>query len=181
MSEASTQKQPFRAAAAAFVGTAIEWYDFYIYGFASALIFAKLFFSMESAYIGMMASFSTFAIGLLVRPIGGMIFGHFGDKIGRKKALVVSLYLMGAATVGVGLLPTYGTAGILAPILLVTLRICQGLAVGGNWGGAVLMAAEHAPKSRRVFYASFAQLGSPAGLIMATLSFKLIGSSCVNY
>jgi len=172
----ANQKQPYRAAAAAFIGTAIEWYDFYIYGFASAIIFGPLFFSTESTFVAMMASFATFAIGLLARPFGGMFFGHLGDVLGRKRALVATLYIMGAATVGVGCLPTYAQAGVFAPALLVTLRIFQGLAVGGNWGGAVLMAAEHAPEGRRAFYASFAQLGSPAGLILATLAFTGISA-----
>lgn len=169
-------KQPVRASFAAFVGTTIEWYDFYIYGFASALIFNKLFFDTGSDFVNTMASFTTFAVGLLVRPVGGIIFGHMGDKIGRKKSLIITLFLMGVATVGVGCLPTYAQVGVLAPILLVLLRIVQGLAVGGEWGGAVLIAAEHAPTGRRAFFASFAQLGSPAGLIIATLAFKLISN-----
>lgn len=175
-SDVQTGKQPKRAAAAAFMGTAIEYYDFYIYALASALIFGQLFFKTDNAFIGTMAAFATFAIGLFIRPLGGIVFGHIGDKIGRKKSLMITLFLMGFATVGIGLLPTYSQAGIVAPILLIVMRLLQGLAVGGEWGGAVLIAGEHAPKGRRNFFASFAQLGSPAGLIMATLAFKLISS-----
>ena len=170
------KKQPIRASLAAFVGTMIEWYDFYIYAFAAAIIFNKLFFQTSSPFISTMASFATFAIGLLVRPLGAIYFGNLGDKIGRKKSLIITLFMMGFATIGIGLLPTYETAGIIAPILLIVLRICQGLAVGGEWGGAVLIAAEHAPKGRKTFFASFAQLGSPAGLILATLVFRLISN-----
>lgn len=170
------KKQPIKASLAAFTGTMIEWYDFYIYAFAAAIIFNKLFFQTSSPFISTMASFATFAIGLLVRPIGAIYFGNLGDKIGRKKSLVITLFLMGFAAIGIGLLPTYETAGILAPILLIMLRICQGLAVGGEWGGAVLIAAEHAPTGRKTFFASFAQLGSPAGLILATLVFRLISN-----
>lgn len=170
------QSQPVKAAAAAFVGTALEWYDFYIYGFASALVFAKLFFTTQSAFVGLMASFATFAIGFIFRPLGAIVFGHLGDKFGRQKTLVMTLFLMGTATVGIGCLPSYETAGVLAPILLILLRICQGMAVGGDWGGAVLIAAEHAPKKHKIFYASFAQWGSPAGLIAATLIFRAISS-----
>lgn len=172
----TTKKQPVRASLAAFLGTMIEWYDFYIYAFASAMIFGSLFFETESAFIATMASFATFAIGLLVRPLGAVFFGHLGDKIGRKKSLVITLFLMGISTIGIGLLPTYAQAGVAAPILLILLRIIQGLSVGGEWGGAVLIAAEHAPKNRKTFFASFAQLGSPAGLILATIAFRLISN-----
>ncbi len=168
------KKQPKRAAFAAFMGTTIEFYDFYIYAFASALIFGHLFFKTDNVFIGTMASFATFAIGLLIKPLGGIVFGHIGDKVGRKKALIMTLFLMGISTVGIGLLPTYVQAGIWAPILLIIMRLLQGLAVGGEWGGAVLIAGEHAPTGRRGFFASFAQLGSPAGLILATLAFKII-------
>ncbi|GAA3426544.1 MFS transporter [Streptosporangium sandarakinum] len=161
------------AGIASFVGTSIEWYDFYIYGTASALVFGKLFFPEVNPAAGVMASFATFWVGFLARPLGGVIFGHLGDRIGRKRTLVATLLLMGGATTLVGVLPTYATAGVLAPILLAGLRLVQGVAVGGEWGGAVLIAAEHAgPK--RIFYAAFAQQGSPAGSILATGVFALV-------
>lgn len=169
--------QPKRASMAAFVGTMIEWYDFYIYAMAAALIFGQLFFPNTSGFYGTLASFGTFAVGFFARPLGGIIFGHIGDKIGRKKSLVITLFMMGGATILIGLLPTYASIGVWAPVLLVVLRLLQGIAVGGEWGGAVLMAGEHAEdKKNRTFLASFAQLGSPAGLIMATLMFKLVTS-----
>ncbi|GAA0931738.1 MFS transporter [Nonomuraea longicatena] len=164
---------PRGAGIASFVGTSIEWYDFYIYGTASALVFGRLFFPEASPTAGVMASFATFWVGFLARPLGGVIFGHLGDRIGRKGTLVATLLLMGGATTLVGLLPTYAAIGVLAPILLATLRFVQGIAVGGEWGGAVLIAAEHAgPK--RIFYAAFAQQGSPAGSILATGAFAAV-------
>jgi len=170
-----TGHQPVRASTAAFVGTMIEWYDFYIYATAAALVFGKLFFPSATGFYGTLAAFGTFAVGFFARPLGGAIFGHIGDRIGRKKSLVITLLMMGTVTVLIGLLPTYASIGIWAPILLVLLRIVQGVAVGGEWGGAVLMAGEHSPdKSKRTFFASFAQLGSPAGLILSMLMFKLV-------
>lgn len=171
----SPTRQPARAAFAAFVGTTIEWYDFYIYATASALVFGKLFFPQGDPFYSTLASFGTFAVGFFARPFGGLIFGHLGDRLGRKKALVATLAIMGIGTVGIGFLPTYASAGALAPVLLVLLRVAQGIAIGGEWGGAVLMAGEHAPKARRTFLASFAQLGSPAGLILALLAFRTVG------
>jgi MFS family permease len=168
-------RQPARAALAAFLGTTIEWYDFYIYATAAALVFGKLFFPSNEPFYSTLASFGTFAVGFFARPFGGLVFGHLGDRIGRKKALVATLGIMGIGTVGIGFLPTYASAGALAPTLLVLLRVAQGIAIGGEWGGAVLMAGEHAPANRRTFLASFAQLGSPAGLILALLAFRLIG------
>jgi MFS family permease len=170
----STARQPVRAATAAFVGTTIEWYDFYIYATAAALVFGKVFFPTADPFISTMASFGTFAAGFLARPLGGVIFGHLGDRVGRKNALMATLVIMGVATVGIGLLPSYATAGLWAPALLLLLRLAQGLAVGGEWGGAVLMAGEHASQARRTFAASFAQLGSPAGLILSLLAFRLL-------
>ncbi|WP_321866922.1 MFS transporter [Paraburkholderia tropica] len=167
-------RQPGRASLAAFVGTTIEWYDFYIYATAAALIFGKLFFPAHDPFYSTLASFGTFAVGFFARPFGGLVFGHLGDRIGRKKALVATLAIMGVGTVGIGFLPTYESAGALAPALLVALRIAQGIAIGGEWGGAVLMAGEHAPKDKRTFLASFAQLGSPAGLILALLAFRSV-------
>ncbi|MER6902124.1 MFS transporter, partial [Amycolatopsis sp. NPDC000740] len=164
-----------RAAAAAFVGTTIEWYDFYAYSTAASLVFGKLFFPEgTSPLVGLMASFATYAVGFLARPLGGIVFGHFGDRVGRKAALVTTLLIMGIATFATGLLPTYATAGVLAPLLLVVLRFAQGLAVGGEWGGAVLMAVEHAPAGRKTFYGSFAQLGNPAGALLASGLFGLL-------
>ena len=167
--------QPERAAIAAFVGTMIEWYDFYIYATAAALVFGKLFFPSVNGFYGTLAAFGTFAVGFLARPLGGAVFGHIGDRIGRKKSLVITLLMMGSVTVLIGLLPTYAAIGVWAPILLVALRFVQGIAVGGEWGGAVLMAGEHSPdRNKRTFFASFAQLGSPAGLILSMLMFKLV-------
>lgn len=165
-----------KVAFAAFIGTTIEWYDFYIYALASVLIFGQLFFPSDNQFISILGSFGTFAVGFLARPLGAIIFGHIGDRLGRKKSLVLTLMLMGIATTAVGLLPTFETAGIIAPILLVLLRIIQGIAVGGEWGGAVLMAGEHAPKGMKNFFASFAQWGSPAGNILALLVFSYIVS-----
>ncbi|WP_321952310.1 MFS transporter [Paraburkholderia bannensis] len=172
----ATARQPVRAAAAAFIGTMIEWYDFYIYATAAALVFGELYFPSEDRFVSTMASFATFAVGFFARPLGGVIFGHLGDRIGRKKALMTTLMMMGVATVCVGLLPSYAKVGALAPVLLVLLRVVQGIAVGGEWGGAVLMAGEHAPEGRRTFFASFAQLGSPAGLILSLLAFRSVTS-----
>src|ERR1700729_1039700 len=158
----SPTRQPGRAAAASFIGTMIEWYDFYIYATAAALVFGSLYFPSHDPFVSTMASFATFAVGFFARPLGGLIFGHLGDRIGRKKALMTTLMMMGVATGCVGLLPDFSKVGLLAPVLLVLLRVVQGIAVGGEWGGAVLMAGEHAPQGRRTFFASFAQLGSPA-------------------
>ncbi|WP_186104143.1 MFS transporter [Burkholderia gladioli] len=174
--QSTPARQPARAASAAFIGTMIEWYDFYIYATAAALVFGELYFPSGDRFVSTMASFATFAVGFFARPLGGIVFGHFGDRIGRKKALMTTLMMMGAATVCVGLLPDYATLGVLAPVLLVLLRVVQGIAVGGEWGGAVLMAGEHAPQGRRTFFASFAQLGSPAGLILSLLAFRAVTS-----
>ena len=170
----SASPQPRRAAAAAFIGTMIEWYDFYIYATAAALVFGQLFFPSDDKLFSTMAAFGTFAVGFFARPLGGIVFGHIGDRIGRKKSLVITLVMMGVVTVCIGLLPTYAQIGVAAPVLLVLLRVVQGIAVGGEWGGAVLMAGEHAPKGRRNFFASFAQLGSPAGLILSLLAFSAV-------
>ncbi|AJZ61009.1 sugar (and other) transporter family protein [Paraburkholderia fungorum] len=172
----SATRQPVRAATAAFIGTMIEWYDFYIYATAAALVFGELYFPSHDPFVSTMASFATFAVGFFARPLGGVIFGHLGDRIGRKKALMTTLMMMGVATVCVGLLPAYAKVGVLAPVLLVLLRVVQGIAVGGEWGGAVLMAGEHAPQGRRTFFASFAQLGSPAGLILSLIAFRAVTS-----
>ena len=160
--------------AASFIGTAFEWYDFFIYASASALVFGPLFFPNVSEFAGTLAAFSTFAVGFIARPLGGMIIGHFGDRVGRKHMLVFCLLTMGLATVLIGLLPTYHQIGIWAPVLLVVLRILQGIGIGGEWGGAVLMAVEYAPPNRRGLYGGFVQIGNPAGLILANLAFLAV-------
>ena len=172
----TSSTQPRRAAAAAFVGTTIEFYDFYIYATAAALILGQVFFPSGNPALSTLAAFGSFAVGFIARPLAGMVFGHLGDRLGRKKMLLLTIVLMGLATTGIGLLPSYATAGIWAPIGLVLLRIIQGISVGGEWGGAVLMASEHAPAKRKTFYASFAQLGSPAGLLLALIAFRLVTS-----
>ncbi len=164
-----------RIAFASLVGTTIEWYDFFIYGTAAALVFGPAFFPRFDPSTGTLAAFATFAVGFIARPIGGFLGGHFGDKLGRKIMLVITLLLTGVATFGVGLLPTYGQIGIAAPILLVALRFVQGLGVGGEWGGAVLLAVEHSPESRRGFYGSLPQLGVAVGLSLGTIVFALVG------
>lgn len=161
---------------AAFIGTTIEWYDFVIYGTAAAIVFNQLFFPSFDPLVGTLAAFSTFAVGFIARPIGGIVFGHFGDKIGRKTMLVMSLLLMGGATFLVGLLPTYATIGVWAPILLVTFRFMQGIAVGGEWGGAVLLAVEYAPDNRRGLFGSLPQMGGSAGLLLATGVFAIFAA-----
>jgi metabolite-proton symporter len=172
--DGSNQGSIRKVAIASFIGTAIEWYDFFLYGTASALIFARLFFPTNDPYAGILASYGTYAVGFAARPIGGIVCGHFGDRIGRKSMLVLTLLIMGIATFLIGLLPTYEQIGIWAPILLVVLRIAQGFGIGGEWGGAVLMAVEHSPGNRRGFYGSWPQIGVPAGLLLATGVFALI-------
>ncbi len=162
-----------RVVLASFIGTAIEWYDFFLYGTAAALVFNRLFFPDLDPIAGTMAAFATYAVGFFARPLGGVIFGHFGDRVGRKSMLVTTLMLMGIATFCVGLLPTYGQVGVLAPVLLVALRFVQGLGVGGEWGGAVLMVVEHADKRRRGLFASWVQAGVPVGLLLATGVFSI--------
>ncbi|WP_413797128.1 MFS transporter [Streptomyces iranensis] len=167
----STQRQVRRVVTASFVGTAVEWYDYFIYGTAAALVFSREFFPHFSSTAGTLASFATYSVGFLARPLGGVIMGHFGDRVGRKAMLVLSLTMMGLATACIGLLPTYETIGVWAPVLLVLLRLVQGLGVGGEWGGAALMAVEHAPPGKRGFYGSFPQMGVPGGLILANVVF----------
>jgi len=167
-----------RVAITALAGTSIEWFDFFLYGTAAAIVFPTVFFAEDMPYyVSLMASFSTFAIGFLARPIGGIIFGHFGDRLGRKKALVTALMLMGAATTLIGLLPSYAAIGALAPLLLILLRFAQGLAVGGQWGGAMLLVTENAPAGQRGFYGAFAQAGAPVGLILANSAFLAVTAS----
>ena len=156
------------------LGTVIEWYDFLIYATAAALIFNKAFFPTFDPLAGTLAALGSYAVGFLARPLGGALFGYFGDRIGRKSMLVLTLFVMGLGTFCIGLLPTYDKIGVLAPILLVLLRIVQGIGVGGEWGGASLVVLEHAPADRRGFYTSFVQIGFPTGLVLATLAFTLV-------
>src|SRR6202158_1416208 len=156
------------------VGTVVEWYDFFIYGTAAALVFGKLFFPSSDPVVSTIAAFSVYAVGYLARPLGGIVFGHFGDRIGRRSMLVVTLLLMGFGTFLVGLLPTYDQIGALAPILLIVLRLIQAIGLGGEWGGAVLMVAASAPAHRRGLFGSFVQLGNPMGRLVATGVFALV-------
>src|SRR5262249_35496275 len=149
----------------------IEWYDFFLYGTAAALVFNKLFFPTLDPVAGTLASFATYAVGFFARPLGGVVFGHYGDKVGRKSTLVTTLMMMGLSTFLIGALPTYDQVGVLAPAALTVLRFVQGLGVGGEWGGAVLLAVEHGHHGRRGFYASSAQAGVPAGLLLANGAF----------
>jgi MHS family shikimate/dehydroshikimate transporter-like MFS transporter len=155
------------------LGTIIEWYDFLIYATAAALVFNKAFFPTFDPLAGTLAALGSYAVGFLARPLGGALFGHFGDRLGRKSMLVLTLFIMGLSTFCIGLLPTYASIGVFAPILLVLLRIVQGIGLGGEWGGASLMVLEHAPAGRRGFYTSFVQIGFPIGLVLATLVFTL--------
>jgi len=157
-------------------GTSIEWYDFFLYGAAAGLVFPKLFFGDADPTTALILSFLTFAAGFIARPIGGIIFGHFGDTIGRKKTLVTALMLMGISSTFIGLLPTYDTIGVAAPILLTLLRFCQGIAIGGQWGGAMLLVTESAPHDRRGYYGAYAQAGAPVGVILANIAFISVSS-----
>jgi metabolite-proton symporter len=162
------EKTPLRRVVmASLIGTTIEWYDFFLYGSAAALVFNHLFFPTYDPLTGTLLAFATYALGFVARPVGGIVFGHYGDRIGRKRLLMLSLILMGVATVLIGLLPTYAQIGIWAPIALILLRLVQGFAVGGEWGGAVLMAAEHGDAARRGFWASWPQAGVAAGNLLA--------------
>jgi MFS transporter, MHS family, shikimate and dehydroshikimate transport protein len=167
---AQVQKVAFASA----IGCIIEWYDFFLYGVVAGLVFNKVFFPKEDPFVGLLLAYATFAVGFVARPIGGIIFGHFGDKIGRKSMLVITLLIMGISTFLIGLLPTYASIGVWAPILLLTLRICQGLGLGGEWGGAVLMAVEYAPKEHRGYFGSWPQIGVPAGLFLATIVVAIL-------
>jgi MFS transporter, MHS family, shikimate and dehydroshikimate transport protein len=163
-------------ALASFVGSTVEWYDFFIYGTATALVFGQLFFPTENPVLGTLSAFATFGVGFLFRPLGGAFFGHFGDRIGRKSMLVITLLVMGTATVLIGFLPTYDSIGILAPILLVLLRSIQGFSVGGEWAGGSLMVVEYAPEGQRGFYGSLPQIGPSAGTLLAAGVFTLFSS-----
>ncbi|BCJ39953.1 MFS transporter [Actinoplanes ianthinogenes] len=168
MSATATRAPIVKVVFASLVGTAVEWYDFFLYGSAAALVFGTLFFPKSDPVTGTLLAFGTYALGFAARPLGGVVFGHFGDRVGRKKMLVVSLLMMGVATIAIGLLPTYASIGIAAPILLLTCRLAQGFAVGGEWGGAVLMAAEHGDDARRGFWSSWPQAGVALGNLLAT-------------
>ncbi|MCZ4589203.1 MFS transporter [Rhodococcus opacus] len=170
----SSRTSPRRAALAAFLGTVIEFYDLVIYGTAAALVFGEVFFRDVSPQVALIMSFATFATGYLVRPIGGLLFGYIGDRFGRRSALMITIAMMGAATVLIGVLPTYATVGALAPIMLLVLRLVQGLAIGGEQGGAVLIAVEHAPPNKRGFYGSFSTAGAQGGTVVATAVFALV-------
>jgi metabolite-proton symporter len=163
-----TPSQLRRVVFASVIGATIEWYDFFLYGIVAGIVFNKLYFPADDPVVSTLLAYTTFAIGFVVRPLGGVIFGHFGDKIGRKNMLVMTLMIMGVATVLIGLLPTYEQIGVLAPILLLLLRIAQGIGIGGEWGGAVLMAYEYAPARKRGFYASLPQIGLAIGLCLAS-------------
>src|SRR5262252_7676663 len=168
-----------RVAVASAIGTTIEWYDFFIYGTAAAVVFAPQFFPQVSSLAGTLAAFATFAIGFVARPLGGIVMGHFGDRVGRKAALVWCLVLMGFSTFAIGLLPNYARLGVWAPALLVLFRFVQGFALGGEWGGAVLMSVEHSPQNKRGLFGSFVALGLPAGIILSNLVF-LLASTVVS-
>ena len=171
-SKENMQKVAFTALA----GTSIEWYDFFLYGAAAALIFPTAFFGESTPSTALILSLLTFAAGFIARPIGGIIFGHYGDRVGRKKTLVMALILMGVSSTLIGLLPTYAMIGVTAPILLTSLRFAQGLAIGGQWGGAMLLVTESAPPDKRGYYGAFAQAGAPIGVILANLAFILTSS-----
>jgi MFS family permease len=165
-----------RAATAAALASVVEWYDYFIFGVAAALVFGKQFFPSVSPVAGVLASFATFAVGFLARPLGGIVAGHLGDKYGRRPLLAAALVVMGLATTGIGLLPSYATIGVAAPIALVTLRLLQGVAVGAQWGGAVLLTTEYAPEGKRGLYGSVVQLGVPIGVVLANSVFVLVSS-----
>jgi len=169
--DSNPQSNMQKVALTALAGTSIEWYDFFLYGAAAALIFPTAFFGEATPSTALILSLLTFAAGFIARPIGGIIFGHYGDRVGRKKTLVMALILMGVSSTLIGLLPTYAMIGITAPILLTSLRFAQGLAIGGQWGGAMLLVTESAPSNQRGYYGAFAQAGAPIGVILANLAF----------
>ena len=168
MEHIDQQKNLRRVVISSILGAVIEWYDFFLYGVVAGLFFNQLFFPDFDPRIGTMLAFATFAVGFVARPLGGVIFGHFGDKIGRKKVLILTLEIMGIATVAIGLIPSYATIGIWAPVLLILCRLAQGIGLGGEWGGAVLMSFDSAPAHKRAFYASLPQIGMSVGLLLAS-------------
>ncbi len=171
------QQNMRRVALTSLAGTSIEWYDFFLYATAAAVIFPIAFFPQEDPTTALLISFSSLAVGFLARPLGGIVFGHFGDRIGRKRTLVVALMMMGITTTLIGFLPTYASIGVAAPILLVLLRFVQGLAIGGQWGGAMLLVTESAPADQRGWYGAYAQAGAPLGVVLANLAFIGVSSS----
>ncbi len=181
MAGAAAQQAPERAlrrtATVALVASVLEWYDFFIYGTAAALVFNEVFFPTASPLVGTLSAFAALGVGFIFRPVGGIVFGHFGDKIGRKKLLVVAILMMGLATTFIGLLPPFAVLGIWAPVLLVVFRCVQGLAVGGQWGGAALLVTESAPADRRGFYGAFVQVGVPAALIVSNVLFLSLSAT----
>jgi MFS family permease len=181
VSEVQTREKAInmrKVAMTSLAGTSIEWYDFFLYGTAAAIIFPIAFFPQDlPPMVLLIISFSTFAVGFIARPLGGIVFGHFGDRVGRKRTLVVALMMMGVATTLIGLLPTYDSIGLAAPLCLVTLRFIQGLAVGGQWGGAMLLVTESAPADKRGWYGAYAQAGAPMGVILANLAFISVSAS----
>ncbi|WP_342404956.1 MFS transporter [Brevibacillus sp. FSL K6-2834] len=165
-----------KALVASLVGSSIEWFDFFLYGTMASLVFNKLFFPSTDPTVGLLLSYLSFGLPFFIRPLGGIIFSHIGDKIGRKKTLVLTLSLMGGATVLIGLLPDYNAIGVWAPILLVTMRLIQGLGIGGEWGGALLLAVEYSGKGRRGFFGSIPQMGVPIGMLLGTLAVTVMSS-----
>jgi metabolite-proton symporter len=175
-SPATTPDELRRVVLASFIGTTIEWYDFFLYGTAAALVFNRLFFPTLDPLAGTLSAYVTYAVGFVARPLGGAVFGHFGDRLGRKRMLVWSLLLMGVSSTLIGLTPTYASIGIWAPIMLTVLRFCQGIAAGGEWGGAVLLAVEHSDSGRRGFHGGWPQMGTPFGLLLSTLAFAAVSA-----
>ena len=171
-----SRKQYVTAGLASMMGTTIEWYDFFLYGTAAALIFNKIFFPSFDPLTGTLAAFATYSVGFFARPLGGIIFGHFGDRVGRKSMLLITLFLMGIPTILIGLIPSYDSIGYWAAVLLVLMRLLQGVAVGGEWGGAVLMAVEHAPEGKKGFFGSLPQTGVAPGLILSSLAMGAVAS-----
>ncbi len=179
-SASHSQKRARRAAWGSFVGAVVDWYDFLLYGIVAALVFNTEFFPQVSPTMGTLAAFGTFGVGFLFRPLGGMVFGHYGDKLGRKRMLMITVWMMGISTALIGLLPSFSTIGWWAPVLLVVLRAIQGFAVGGEWGGAALLAVESAPKKKKAFYSSGVQIGFGVGLLLATGSVSLVSQATSN-
>lgn len=178
VSSTDGRSQSRRAAFGSFAGTTLEWYDFFIYGTTAALVFGDVFFPKQEGVLGTLAAFATFAVGFAARPIGSVLFGHFGDRIGRRNVLMTTLLLMGGATVAIGTIPSYDSIGIWAPVLLTVFRIAQGVALGGEWGGAALLSVENAPEHRKGLFGSATQVGSPAGLLLASLA--IAGASALS-